>query len=478
MIQLSHNFMAELFKLMFIDINIMRMVSGHLTYQLIPKEWIGYKFLLRESVEQFNKKDCLPSLGVIAQKFATNESVQETIDEIKEAQIVDKELIVDQLEAFIKETEFEILSKKVHDLYNEGKRSEAIKLNADESKRILEISLRKTGGNFVRVFADFKERMRSKRSESLTRKVQKKLSFGIDRLDDISYGGADPGDTILWIMRSGVGKSISLRWQGYCAALEGEPVLHIQLEGGADACTDKYDQIWTNQPYVEIKKGSIKAEDVSQIEKTLDAMQNFGQDIDIYGFKKFGEASVLEVRNLILEYFKIHGFFPRLLVLDSLDLLKTGLNKKLDEDPDYTKQRLQTCAQRLKDIAVEFNLVVVTATQTGHVPIEIWNSEDRVIDRNYTEGDRTLVKPFSFVFTGNITIREKELNRCRVFIDKLRDYKDSQQIFTIATDYDRGRFYSKSKTLSLNIEPTTPVEVKTKERKSRTSKSGIKATEI
>ena len=95
--KLNENFMAELFKLMFIDGNIMRMVSGHMTYQLIPKEWVGYKFLLKEAVEQFIGKEITPSLGVIAQKYADNDSVQESIKEIKKARLVDKELIIDQL---------------------------------------------------------------------------------------------------------------------------------------------------------------------------------------------------------------------------------------------------------------------------------------------------------------------------------------------------------------------------------------------
>ena len=190
--KLNENFMAELFKLMFIDGNIMRMVSGHMTYQLIPKEWVGYKFLLKEAVEQFIGKEVTPSLGVIAQKYADNDSVQESIKEIKKARLVDKELIIDQLESFIRETEFELLSKKVHDLYEEGKRDEAIKVNAEESKRILEISLRKTGGKFIRVFEGFQERMKKRYDENKIAKVQNKVSLGIDRLDDISYGGADP----------------------------------------------------------------------------------------------------------------------------------------------------------------------------------------------------------------------------------------------------------------------------------------------
>ena len=37
----------------------------------------------------------------------------------------------------------------------------------------------------------------------------------------------------------------------------------------------------------------------------------------------------------------------------------------------------------------------------------------------------------------------------RVYIDKLRDYKEAQITIPIATDYDRGRFYDKLRTLEL-----------------------------
>lgn len=464
MIKLNHNFMAELFKLVFIDETIARIVFGHLTYQHIPKEWIGYKFIFKEVIEQYNKKDVNPSLGVIAQKFTTNLEVLETIDEIKEARLVDRDLIIDQLEAFIKETEFELLSKKVHDLYEEGKRDEAIRINAEESKRINDTSLRGTGGNFVEVFGGFEERIKKKRTEQLTAKTAKKVAFGIDKLDDLSYGGADPGDIILWIARSGVGKSIALRWHGYCAAIEGESVLHIQLEGGIDACLNKYDQMWTNQPFMDIKNGNIKEEDKVKIKKVLNEMRSFGKDINVYGFKRFGEASVSDVRNLCIEYQKIKGYFPRLVIVDSLDLLKTGINKKLDYDPEFKKEKLQKCAQLLKDLAVETNCVVTAATQTSDVPIEVWNNEDKVIDRSYTEGDKTLVKPFSFVFTCNITMQEKKEGKCRIYVDKLRDYKDAQQTFSIATDYDRGRFYHKGRTVALysQLSKQAPEEKKEK----------------
>ena len=53
-------------------------------------------------------------------------------------------------------------------------------------------------------------------------------------------------------------------------------------------------------------------------------------------------------------------------------------------------------------------MVGFTSTQASDVPIEIWDNSERVIDRSYTEGDKTLVKPFSYVFTGNMTMEEKK----------------------------------------------------------------------
>lgn len=468
--KLSPNFMAELFKLMFLNIEVTRVAVSYLEYTLIPKEWAGYKFLLKEAIEQFQKGNVVPSLGVASQKFASNQYVQETIEEIKKAKAVDQELILDQLESFIKETEFEILSKKVFDLYNEGKKEEAMKLNFEESKRILDLSLRKDSGSFVQVFGGFKERMKNRINQEEQNK-KSKVPFGIDKLDEICYGGADPGDTVLWIMRSGVGKSTVLRWHGYYAAVTGFSVLHIQLEGGRDECVDRYDQIWTNQAFLDIKNGNIKAEDQVAIEKAALQMQQFKKDISVYGFARYGESSMDDVKNLCYEYEKVFGHFPEVVILDSIDLVASGTNKKMDKDPEYLKYKMQRSAQLFKDLMVEIKSVGITAAQTGDIPPAIWNNEEKVIDRSYTEGDKTLVKPFSFVFTGNMTSAEKKLGKMRIFIDKLRNYKDSNMVFAIATDYDRGRIYNRKKSISMYSDSIKEINDGSEENKSKPSRN-------
>lgn len=467
--KLNPGFMAEIFKLMFSDEVIMRIASEYLKYELIPKEWVGYKFILREAIIQYTEKNKLPSIGVICQKLCDEDAVQLAAKEIKKAALIDREIAIDQLQSFVKETEFELLSRKVHDLYEEGKKEEAIRVNAEESQRILEMSFRSKSGGFQSVFGGFHERMVERRMEGdAASEKPVKVPFGVDRLDDVSFGGMEIGDTSLWIARSGVGKSSILKWHGYSAAIRGVPVLHIQLEGGIKACMQIYDQLWSAQSYSDIKSGNISPKDRKKIEQAIKEVKELSSDIEVYGFKKFGQASMGDVRQLCYDYFNTHGKFPGLVILDSLDLVKTGISKKIDSDPDHKKEKLQTCAQLLKNLADEIGAPIITATQTSDVPFEVWNNPDKVIDRSYTEGDKTLVKPFSFVFTLNMTIEEKANATARIYVDKLRDYKESQEVITIATNYDKRRFYHRGRTMKMYNQISERKEIKKQARKKKT----------
>jgi hypothetical protein len=130
-----------------------------------------------------------------------------------------------------------------------------------------------------------------------------------------------------------------------------------------------------------------------------------------------------------------------------LDLLTTGVNKKIDTDPTFLKHRLQKVAQMMKDLCNELKgISVATATQTGDITPLQYNNPDWVITRSNTEGDRTLVKPFSYVFTFNQTDDEYKQNLARIHADKLRNYP-GKPTFNICTHYSNGRFYDREKTM-------------------------------
>lgn len=438
--KLNNLFLTELFKSMFVNKQTLAICTKFLQMEYIPKELPEYKKIFNTLSTEFKNTGEILSLGVVAQMYSGNHSIQEVIGKIKDSDIPDFDKTIQQLGIYIKNVRFQELNTKVYELYQQDKQEEAIGLMANEVEDIYKMSIRFEGGLFSDLFATFEARQSELAQIDATEKGLK-VPFGIPILDDITKGGIDETDIALWIMRSGVGKSTVLKWTGMYAALRGHRVLHIQLEGARRDAEIKYDQIWTGEDYTTLIKGDIPEKRMVELKKLLKQYQIMKRELLLYSFETFNSASMVDIRNLIMEYQRTRDAIPELIIIDSLDLVDTGLHRKLDKDPAYKKAKLQNVAQMMKNLSVELKTRVLTATQTCDVPKDKWDSTDFVIDRSYTEGDRTLVKPFSFVFTGNRTLEEEKANVLRIFIDKFRNYNPQKRIYPIKTNYDKGRFY-------------------------------------
>jgi len=446
---LTSNFLEEIFRLCFVKKSFLEIVREHLKYQFIPKELSHFKFILQSICNQYDLSGGkLPSYGVVSQQYENNTDLQNALAKIKNTDIIDQELAIKQLFEFIRDVKFQFVFESSVEKYNSGAKEEALKIFMDGAEELSTFSLKSNTGQFLRVFADFKQQMKEKQlAKDCGEDLKEKTPFGIDILDIITDGGIDTGDTALWIMRSGVGKSTALKHTGmYCARL-GYNVLHIQLEGTKAEVYDKYSQIWTGSTYNEIKWNNIPREKQMKIDKVIDDMASKERELEIFAFERFGLASMQDIRELVIEYEKMKGVFPDLIIIDSLDLLVSGTNKKIDYDPAYIKYKLQAVAQLMKNLAVEFKTRILTATQTGDIAKEKFNNPDWVITRENTEGDRTLVKSFSFCFTGNQTSDEKKKNLMRLHIDKLRNYFTKDLTYPICSNFSVGKFYDRARTL-------------------------------
>lgn len=445
---LTSNFLDEIFRLAFTKKAMLEVLKAHLKFQYIPKELQEYKLILQSIINQYDLSGKLPSYGVISQQHPINAELHNALQKIKNSEVIDMELAMRQLFEYIKDVKFQLIFDSSVEKYNDGKKDEALKIFMDGASEIQNFSLKGVGRQFLRVFEDFDYQMRERQVEfSSGEDTKQKVPFGMDMLDSISDGGMDSGETALWIMPSGVGKSTALKWTGmYCCRLDYD-ILHIQLEGSKREAYDKYSQVWTGLTYKEARHGDISDKKLEKIEKAVKSMKDKQKDIDIYSFEKYGSVSMLDVRLIVLEYYKLYGRFPSLIVIDSLDLLITGENAKIDMDPAYKKERMQLVAQRMKDLAVEFGTRILTVTQTSNIPKEKWNNPDFVITRENTESDRTLVKTFSFVFTGNQTTDERKKGIMRLYIDKMRYYDPKDQIYPFATAYNVGKFYDRKRSI-------------------------------
>jgi len=444
--KLNENFINELFKIMFSNKVALDICKEHLKYEHIPKELPEYKLILKSILTTYINTNQPTTIGIVAEQYKANPQVQEALSEIKRSDLPPIEQVIDQLETFVYNAKFQLLAEEVEILYKQGKIKEGIQTMSVKSREIVESPIKKSLDKFLRVFGDFEDQLRARREEQQKEKPIK-VPFGIDPIDDITYGGIDEGEMALWIMPSGVGKSTALKWTGVWDAIQGYDVLHIQLEGAKDAAFDKYSQVWTALDYLSVKKGNVPKEHHDRIMKSLEALKSAGSDIHLYCFEKFGDVTMNDVRNLIIEYEKELGKYPDIIIIDSLDLLTPGDGHRYGIDTQSVKQRMQRTAQLMSNICVQFKTRIITATQTGDLPLV--NDLDFVVTRTNTEGDRTLVKPFSYVFSFNQTFTERKLKRGRIYIDKLRYSDPKDMIFDIATDYGKGRFYDRGRTMKL-----------------------------
>lgn len=445
--QFSTIFLNELFVLCFYKLDVVEIVNEHLQYEYIPNEYVVYKKILKSIKSIYSASGKLPTFGVVSQHYQSDLKVQEALDKVRQTGMPDKESVLDGLNEYIKLAKFEQLAKKVVDLYNSGEHDRAIQLQAEESPKIANFTIKGNKGYFSTIFGEFNQRIQERQERKETGAyLREKLPFGIYPLDNATEGGMDRRDTALWILRSGVGKSTALRWNAISAVRLGHNVLHIQLEGSQREVEDKYDQLWTASLYSEVKEGNIDSKKYHNLQKNLQWFLYRGKDIHIHAFEQFNTASMVDVRNLIVDFQKVKGEVG-LVVIDYLKYLHPGDGLRYGVDTQSVKMRKENTADKMKNVAVEFNTRIITADQATDVPMEIWNDPLKVMDRHNISGAKNLVDSFSYVITGNQTMKEKEEGVMRLYCDKLRNYDPPEKILKIATAYRYGRFYDHKKTV-------------------------------
>ena len=177
--------------------------------------------------------------------------------------------------------------------------------------------------------------------------------------------------------------------------------------------------------------------------------KGIGGEIYVEAFEQFNTASLLDVRNSLIELIKTHGDI-HLVLIDYLEKTDPGDGKRYSIEQE--KQRREAIAQRMKNIAVEFTTRVATATQSHGIEKRLLNDPQFVMDRFNTSMGKNLVDPFSFFITFNQTEDEKDKGVMRLFCDKMRNYK-SGQIITIAQDYEHSKFCDIKKTSENYFKP-------------------------
>lgn len=188
-------------------------------------------------------------------------------------------------------------------------------------------------------------------------KVEKRIPFDLDYLNRITKNGLPPKSLNIVLAGTGVGKSL---FMCHCAAANltiGKNVLYITLEMAEERIAERIDANLLN---VEVDRliGLPKETYVRKVEKIKE--KTTGKLI----IKEYPTASanVSHFKHLLNELKLKRQFLPDIIYIDYLNICASARMKMGASVNSYTY--IKAIAEELRGLAVEFNIPIVSATQT------------------------------------------------------------------------------------------------------------------
>lgn len=443
---LAANFVVELIAAALERRTVFEIVKQYLKFSYLQEE--AEKKLWQWVTKRYDLTGKVPTIGQIQQQFVDDERVLEKLEEIGDVEIDENggyELIIDSFEKFIKKMKFLEVNDKIADTYNRGDKEGAWELFVKSAEDFSKFSIQ--DAKFETVFGDFAERQAKRKSEDWN--FRYKIPTGIDELDyrlGGESGGPETGECVLWLGDSGAGKSQCLTSVGIAAARQGFRVAHFQLEGTKEQCLNRYDAAWTGTLYQDVKLGNITAKKMEVTKRIIKKLRK--TDIIVSSEETFNAKTLVDIRRELKEMEKKYGKID-VIIIDYLELLELGDGHRYT--PSEERFRQAKLAKGMKMLAMEFNAVVHTATQSSNIPEEQKNDPEFVITRAQLSEDKGKIRPFDIFVTINQTRDEAKEEIMRLHTDKLRDYKNGEPIH-IANNFSYARFYDRKRTIELNMD--------------------------
>lgn len=440
---LASNFVVELLAAALEKRTVFDIVRQYLKFSYLQVE--SEKKLWQWVTKRYDRTGKIPTIGQIQQQFQDDENVLEKLEEIADVEIDEEngghEMIVDTFEKFIKKMKFLEANDKIADLYNQGKKEQSWDMFVKYAEDFSKFSIQ--DAKFETVFGDFAERQAKRKSDDW--QFRYKIPTGIDEIDyrlGGENGGPETGECVLWLGDSGAGKSQVLVSVGIAAARQGFRVAHFQLEGTKEQCLNRYDAAWTGTLYQDVKLGNITAKKMEVTKRIIKKLRK--SDIIVSSEETFNAKTLPDIRREVKEMEKKYGKID-VIIIDYLELLEVGDGHNYT--PHEERFRQAKLAKGMKMLAMEFNAVVHTATQSSSIGEEQKNDPEFVITRAQLSEDKGKIRPFDIFITINQTRDESKEEIMRLHTDKLRDYKNGDPIH-ICNNFAYARFYDRKRTLN------------------------------
>ena len=435
-IELHEDFVIELFSVALKNKEILEIVLANVKDGYLPDD--DQKKLLKELKAQYQIENKKPTYGTLKNAFRKERNMLEYITSIQEVDVENPEVIVKSLSEFIKQSIFVESYDQIGEIWNrggDGAKHKSFELFKKASEQLANFSL--NADMFEKVFGDFNKRQGERLVKSFNR--ADRVPTGIYELDKKINGGFELGDFILFLGDAKSGKSFLLTHLGIAAARRGFPVMHIQLEDKKEKCLNRYDAAWSGTNYFDMKNGTVSDAKYKAHKKIV---ENLGKsEIYVHASERFKSVNMIEIRQQLIELKKTVDI--KVVIIDYMDLADP--DEKFYAPGDERFRQIKV-TQMCKDLALEQNCLVYSATQSSSVDPELLNDPDFVLTRyNLNEG-KGKVRSCDGLITINGTKEERKSKVCRLYTDALREHEAGFTIH-IKQNLSHSRFYNHKATM-------------------------------
>jgi replicative DNA helicase len=285
---------------------------------------------------------------------------------------------------------------------------------------------------------------------------EEKIPFDLTYFNKITDGGLSPKTLTVLLASTGAGKSLAMCHFAASYLTQGKNVLYITLEMSEEKIAQRIDANLLDINIKDFTKIS-KNDFVSKLKRVSDKTQ--GKLI----VKEYPPVSAHtgHFRAFINELKLKKSFTPDVIIIDYLNICASSRFKSNGQNNSYTI--VKSIAEEVRSIAVEFNVPIISATQT--VRGSISSSDLNLADTSESIG---ITHTVDYMF-GLISTEELEsLNQ--ILIKQLKNRYgslDPYRRFTVGIDRSKMRLYDVEQEAQEEIIQESDLQPRAKDLKSK-----------
>lgn len=188
-------------------------------------------------------------------------------------------------------------------------------------------------------------------------KQESRIPFDIDLLNKITKGGLPNKTLNICLAGTGVGKSMFMCHVAASCLSQGKNVLYITMEMAEERIAERIDANLLN-----VSMNDLHSMTKVDYDRKFESLRNKTQGKLIIKEYPTASANALHFRSLLNELHLKKNFQPQIIFIDYLNICASARIKPGANVNSYSY--IKAIAEELRGLAVEFNLPIVSATQT------------------------------------------------------------------------------------------------------------------